>query len=465
MGGLFGVFSDSDCVEDLFYGTDYHSHLGTVRGGLAVKNSGGFQRFIKNITTAQFRSKFEKDIGKLHGNKGIGAISDYDDQPLIINSHLGVFAICTVGKINNMEILAKEALINGTHFSEMHGGEINPTELVATLISQGNSFEEGIHKVQEMIDGSCTVLILTKDGIFAARDKLGRTPLIIGEKNGSYAVTMETCAFPNLGYKTSKYLGPGEVIFVGKDGIEQKLAPRKRMQICGFLWVYYGYPASNYEDINVEVVRYRCGSSLAKNDDTEIDLVAGIPDSGTGHALGYASEARIPFSRPFVKYTPTWPRSFMPQEQSVRDEVAKMKLIPIKELINQKRLLFCEDSIVRGTQLRKTIQRLFEYGAKEVHMRPACPPLVYSCKFLNFSRSRSELDLAGRWAIKDLIGNNIEDPIDYINPESDNYKAMVEVIRKKLGLTTLKYQRLEDLVKAIGLPKEKVCTYCWDGVE
>jgi amidophosphoribosyltransferase len=465
MGGLFGVFSNKDCLEDLFYGTDYHSHLGTRRGGLAVKNAGGLQRFIKDITTSQFRSKFEKDIKKMHGNKGIGVISDFDDQPLIINSHLGVFAICTVGKINNIDVLANEALKNGTHFSEMHGGEINPTELVATLISQRSSFKEGIRKVQDMVDGSCTILILTDNGIFAARDKLGRTPLIIGEKNGSYAVTMETCAFPNLGYKISKYLGPGEVIFIGKDGLEQQIAAGKRMQICSFLWVYYGYPASNYEDINVEVVRYKCGSSLAKNDDTQIDLVAGIPDSGTGHAVGYASEAKIPYSRPFVKYTPTWPRSFMPQDQSIRDEVARMKLIPIKELINQKRLLFCEDSIVRGTQLKKTIQRLFEYGAKEVHMRPACPPLVYSCKFLNFSRSRSELDLAGRWAIKELIGKNIDDPVDYIDPESENYKAMVEVIRKRLGLTTLKYQRLEDLVSSIGLPKERVCTYCWDGID
>ena len=465
MGGLFGVFSNTDCIEDLFYGTDYHSHLGTRRGGLAVKNSGGFQRFIKNIITTQFRSKFEKDIKKMHGNKGIGVISDYDDQPLIINSHLGVFAICTVAKINNLEELAKKALQNGSHFSEMHGGEINPTEMVATIISQGNTFEEGIQRVQELIDGSCTMLILNDYGIYAARDKLGRTPLIIGEKPGSYAVAMETCAFPNLQYKITKYLGPGEVIFISENGLEQKIIPGNRMQICAFLWVYYGYPASNYEGINVEVVRYRCGSQLSRNEDIEIDLVAGIPDSGTGHGLGYANEAKIPFSRPFVKYTPTWPRSFMPQEQAIRDEVAKMKLIPIKELIKDKRLLFCEDSIVRGTQLRKTIQRLFESGATEVHMRPACPPLVYGCKFLNFSRSRSELDLAGRWAIKELIGKDIDDPAEYIDPESDNYKAMVNVIRKKLQLTTLKYQRLEDLVKAIGLPKEKLCTYCWDGVE
>ena len=465
MGGLFGIFSNTDCLEDLFYGTDYHSHLGTRRGGLAVKNEGGFQRFIKDITTSQFRSKFEKDIKKMHGNKGIGVISDYDDQPLIINSHLGVFAICTVGKINNLEDLAREALKNGSHFSEMHGGEINPTEMVATIISQGNTFEQGIQEAQDIIDGSCSMLILTNEGIYVARDKFGRTPIIIGKKPGSYAITMETCAFPNLGYVITKYLGPGEVIFINENGFEQKIAPRSKLQICGFLWVYFGYPASNYEGINVEVVRYKCGSYLAKNDDVPIDLVAGIPDSGTGHALGYASEAKIPFSRPFVKYTPTWPRSFMPQDQNIRDQVAKMKLIPIKELINDKRLLFCEDSIVRGTQLKKTIQRLYEYGAKEVHMRPACPPLVYSCKFLNFSRSRSELELAGRWAIKELIGKNIDNPKEYTDPDSDKYKAMVEVIRKKLGLTTLQYQRLADLVKAIGLPKEKLCTYCWDGVE
>ena len=465
MGGLFGVFSNRDCIDDLFYGTDYHSHLGTKRGGLAVKNSGGFQRFIKDITTSQFRSKFDKDIKKMHGNKGIGVISDYEDQPLIISSRLGVFAISTVGKINNIEELASEALQNGTHFSEMHGGEINPTEMVATIISQAATFEEGIQKVQGMIDGSCTILILTDEGIFAARDSLGRTPLVIAEKPGSYAVAMETCAFPNLGFKITKYLGPGEIVFLGENGLEQKVAPSSRLQICSFLWVYYGYPASNYEGINVESVRYKCGAYLRREDDLEIDLVAGIPDSGTAHGLGYANEAQIPYARPFVKYTPTWPRSFMPQEQSIRDIVAKMKLIPIKELIVDKRLLFCEDSIVRGTQLRRQVERLFESGAKEVHMRPACPPLVYGCKFLNFSRSRSDLDLAGRWAIKELIGEDLKNPVEYTNPESDNYKAMVNVIREKLHLTTLKYQKLENLVKAIGLPKEKLCTYCWDGVE
>jgi amidophosphoribosyltransferase len=361
--------------------------------------------------------------------------------------------------------LAEEALKNGAHFSEMHGGEINPTEMVATIISQGLTFEEGIQNVQDLIEGSCTLLILTETSIYAARDKLGRTPLILGEKAGSYAVTMETSAFPNLGYEVTKYLGPGEIILINDEGVQEVVAPGDRLQICAFLWVYYGFPASNYEGINVELVRYKCGSYLAQNDDVEIDLVAGIPDSGTGHGLGYANEAKIPFSRPYVKYTPTWPRSFMPQDQSIRDLVARMKLIPIQELIQNKRLLFCEDSIVRGTQLRKTIQRLYEIGAREVHMRPACPPLIYGCKFLNFSRSRSELDLAGRWAIEELIGRDIEDPAEYIDPESENHKAMVDVIRKRLRLTTLKYQKLENLVKAIGLPKKKLCTYCWDGVE
>jgi len=466
MGGLFGVFSENeDCVNDLFFGVDYHSHLGTVRGGLAVKNSGGFQRFIKDITTSQFRSKFKKDLTKLHGNKGIGVISDFDDQPLIIKSHLGDFAICTVGRINNLDELAKDTLKNGSHFSEMHGGEISPTEMIATLISQGNNFEEGLQHVQDLVDGSCTILILTNNGIYAARDKFGRTPLIIGKKNGNIAVTMETCAFPNLGYEVERDLGPGEIVYISKKGVECKVAPKERLQICSFLWVYYGYPASSYEGINVEHVRYKCGSYLAQNDTVDVDYIAGIPDSGTAHGLGYANQVNTPYTRPFVKYTPTWPRSFMPQDQSVRDEVARMKLIPVKEQIEGKRLLFCEDSIVRGTQLRKTIERLFDFGAKEVHMRPACPPLIYGCKFLNFSRSKSELDLAGRWAIKELIGEDIEDPKEYVNPDSDNYKKMVDIIRKRLHLTSLQYQRLENLVKAIGLPKDKLCTYCWDGVE
>jgi len=464
MGGLFGVVSNNDCVNDLFYGTDYHSHLGTVRGGLAVKNSGGLQKYIKNITTSQFRSKFEDDITKMHGNKGIGVISDYDDQPLIIKSHLGVFGIVTVGKINNIGSLAEKTLKNGITFSEMHGGEINPTEMIATLISQENTYEDGIKRVHNEIDGSCTLLILTDKGIYAARDKLGRTPLIIGKKEGSYAVTMETCAFPNLGYDIDKILGPGEIVYMDKNGIEQKVNPGKEMQICSFLWVYYGYPASSYENINVEEVRYKCGKNLAKNDKIDIDIVAGIPDSGTAHGLGYANQAKVAFLRPFVKYTPTWARSFMPQDQNIRDNVAKMKLIPIKELINGKRILFCEDSIVRGTQLKKTIERLYELGAKEVHMRPACPPLIFDCPFLNFSRSKSELDLAGRRAIRKLNGKNINNPFEYSDSNSDKYKKMVYMIRKELKLTSLKYQKLENLIDAIGLPKEKLCTFCWSGI-
>ncbi len=466
MGGLFGVVSERDCVTDLFFGTDYHSHLGTRRGGLAVLGQDGYTRFIHNIENAQFRSKFELDIPKMRGNKGIGVISDYDDQPVLIRSHLGQYAIVTVGVIHNSEELAKKAFSQRKiHFTEMGMGEINPTELVSILINQEESFEDGIERAQEAIEGSCSMLVLTDKGIYAARDRLGRTPVVIGEKNGSFAVTMETCAFPNLDYKITKYLGPGEVVLITEEGIEQKRPPRDRMQICGFLWVYYGYPASSYEGINVEAVRNRCGAALAKKDTVTVDFVAGIPDSGIGHGLGYSAEAGIPFKRPFVKYTPTWPRSFMPQDQTVRDLVAVMKLIPVREIIEGKKLLFCEDSIVRGTQLKDTIQRLYEYGATEVHMRPACPPLTYGCKFLNFSRSRSELDLAARTAIKALIGRDTQDLEDYSNPDTDKYQAMVENIRERLKLTSLRYQRLPDLVHAIGLPKEKLCTYCWDGAE
>ncbi len=466
MGGVFGVASKSDCVSDLFYGTDYHSHLGTKRGGLAVTTDHGIVRHIHDISNAQFRSKFEQDIVRMRGNSGIGVISDFEDQPLLIGSHLGLYAIVTVGVVRNAEELARRAFgKRTTHFSEMSGGEINPTELVATLINQEATFEEGIRRAQELVEGSCTILLLTARGIFVARDWLGRTPLAIGRKAGAMAVTMETCAFPNLDYEVERYLGPGEVGLLTESGYEQRLPPGDRMQICSFLWVYYGYPASSYEGINVEAARYRCGAALARNDNVKVDMVAGIPDSGTGHALGYANEARLPPTRPFVKYTPTWPRSFMPQDQSVRDLVARMKLIPIKELIQGKRLLFCEDSIVRGTQLRDTIQRLYDFGATEVHMRPACPPLVYGCKFLNFSRSRSELDLAGRKAIKELTGKDGTDLKEFACDCSEKHCAMVERIRQTLRLTTLKYQKLDDLVAAIGLPKEKLCTYCWDGKE
>ncbi len=466
MGGLFGVVSQKDCVIDLFYGTDYHSHLGTKRGGLAVLNPEGFTRFIHNIENAQFRSKFELDVLNMKGNKGIGVISDFDDQPVLIRSHLGKYAIVTVGVIQNSEELAKRAFSQRRiHFTEMGMGEINPTELVSTLINQEGTFEDGIQEAQEAIEGSCSMLVLTDKGVYAARDKLGRTPVIIGKKNGGFAVTMETCAFPNLDYVISKSLGPGEVVLITEEGIEQKKPPRGRMQICGFLWVYYGYPASSYEGINVEAVRNRCGATLAKRDKVTVDFVAGIPDSGIGHGLGYASEAGVPFKRPFVKYTPTWHRSFIPQDQDMRDLVAKMKLIPVREIIEGKKLLFCEDSIVRGTQLKDTIQRLYDHGALEVHMRPACPPLTYGCKFLNFSRSRSELDLAARIAIKALIGRDTQDLEEYSNADTDKYESMVENIRERLKLTTLRYQRLPDLVQAIGLPKEKLCTYCWDGAE
>ncbi len=466
MGGFFGIASKNDCVNDLFYGTDYHSHLGTMRGGLAVQSAKGITRFIHDITNSQFRGKFENDIHKLSGNLGIGVISDMEDQPLVISSHLGKYAIVTVGKINNIEELAAKAFTKRTtHFSEMGGGGINPTELVATLINQEETFEKGIQQAQEVIEGSCSMLLMTKSGLFAARDKLGRTPIIIGKKDGSFAATMETCAFPNLSFTDNYYLGPGEIMFLSPDGIKQCKPPEEKMQICSFLWVYYGYPSSSYESINVENSRYRCGACLSQNDDVEVDLVAGIPDSGTAHAIGYANDARVPYGRPFVKYTPTWPRSFMPQNQQIRDLVASMKLIPIKELISDKRLLFCEDSIVRGTQLQDTVQRIYDFGAKEVHMRPACPPLIYGCKFLNFSRSKSVFDLAARRAIRELEGENITDFSEYADCNSDKHNAMVDIIGKRLHLTSLKYQKLDNLIKAIGLPKEKLCTYCWDKCE
>ncbi|HOW85410.1 MAG TPA: amidophosphoribosyltransferase [Candidatus Aminicenantes bacterium] len=465
MGGLFGVVGVNDVVEDLFYGTDYHSHLGTKRGGLAAGNGASIVRYIHNIENAQFRSKFGEDVGKLHGNRGIGVISDYEDQPLLIRSHLGNYAIATVGVIKNIDDLVARAFRGKClHFSEMRGGEINPTELVAAMINREDTFEDGIRAVWEFIRGSSSLLILTDGAILAARDKLGRTPLILGKKPGSFAVSMETCAFPNLDYEIDRCLGPGEIVRITADGVETLMPARDKLQICSFLWVYYGYPASSYEGINVETVRNRCGAYLARNDDVKIDLVAGIPDSGIGHGLGYAAEAGIPFRRPFVKYTPTWARSFMPQHQDIRDQVARMKLIPIHEIIRGHKLLFCEDSIVRGTQLKDTIQRLYASGAVEVHMRPACPPLAYGCKYLNFSRSRTELDLAARKAVAALEGPELKDLRDYTRADSDRYRAMVDWIARTLSLTTLRYQRLEDLVSAIGLPKSKLCTYCWDGV-
>lgn len=462
MGGLFGTVSKDDCVSDLFYGTDYHSHLGTRRGGLAVHGSTGFSRSIHNIENNYFRSKFEADLPRFSGNSGIGIISDNDPQPLLIGSHMGTFAIVTVGKINNTEELEQRALGKKKHFLETSGGVINPTELASMLICEEESIEDGIRNAQEAIQGSCSMLLLTQKGIYAARDRLGRTPVVIGKKEGAFAVASESCAFPNLGYKVEKQLGPGETIFLTADGYEQRNRPGDKMQICAFLWVYYGYPATQYEGINVEFVRNRCGAALARNDEVEIDFVAGIPDSGIGHAIGYANEKKIPYLRPFVKYTPTWPRSFMPQNQEVRDLVAKMKLIPIRSMIEGKRILFCEDSIVRGTQLKDNIQILFDYGASEVHMRPACPTLIFPCEFLNFSTSRSRLDLAGRSVINEIEVGEEENLDEYYTPGSKEYVEMVDRIRQRLRLTTLQYQKLDDLVDAIGLPKEKLCTHCWD---
>jgi len=446
----------------LFYGTDYHSHLGTRRGGLAVHSSAGFSRSIHNIENNYFRSKFEADLPKFSGNSGIGVISDNDPQPLLIGSHMGTFAIVTVGKINNTEELEQRALRKKRHFLETSGGVINPTELASMLICEEESIEAGIRNAQEAIQGSCSMLLLTQKGIYAARDRLGRTPVVIGKKEGAFAVASESCAFPNLGYQVEKHLGPGETVFLTADGYEQRNKPGDNMQICAFLWVYYGYPATQYEGLNVELVRNRCGSALARNDKVEVDFVAGIPDSGIGHAIGYANEKKIPYLRPFVKYTPTWPRSFMPQNQDVRDLVARMKLIPIKSMIEGRRILFCEDSIVRGTQLKDNIQILFDYGASEVHMRPACPTLIFPCEFLNFSTSRSRLDLAGRSVINEIEVGEEENLDEYYTPGSEKYVEMVERIRQRLRLTTLQYQKLDDLVDAIGLPKEKLCTHCWD---
>ncbi len=466
MSGFFGVVADDDCVEDLFYGTDYHSHLGTRRAGIAVEAESGIQRVIHDITDSPFRSKFQDERRAMKGRVGIGVISDYEDQPLIIRSHLGVYAIVTIGVIKNTEELVSKAFAHrNVHFSEMSGGELNATELIATLINAEASFEEGIAKAQAAIKGSCSLLLLTQNGIYAARDRFGKTPVIIGRKSGAYAVSFETSAFPNLGYEVERELGPGEVVLISHKGVEQRVAPGNLMSICAFLWVYYGYPSSTYEDVNVEETRNRCGAALARRDTVAVDMVAGIPDSGVGHGIGYAAEARMPYRRPFVKYTPTWPRSFMPPIQATRELVAKMKLIPVREIIIGKRLLFCEDSIVRGTQLKDTVRRLYEYGAKEVHMRPACPPLVFGCPFLNFSRSRSELDLAARRAIKELEGQDAVRLDEYTSEGSEAYEAMVERIATRLGVTTLRYQRLGDMIEAIGLAREKLCTFCWTGCD
>ena len=462
MSGFFGITSKNDCLMDLYYGTDYHSHLGTRFGGLAVATSKGFKRSIHNLEHSYFRTKFEPDLPQLQGDWGIGIISDLEPQPIIVNSHLGRFAVVSVGKVCNIDQLEAEALSKKRHFSETGGTRINPTELIAMFITEEDSFESGIANVQKRVEGSCSMLVLTEKGLYAARDRLGRTPIAVGKKEGSYAVASETSSFSPLDYEIDYYLGPEEILFITPEGFEQRQKPGDKLQICSFLWVYFGYPSSNYEGINVEECRYRCGEALARNDNVEADFVSGIPDSGIGHAIGYCNERKISYKRPYVKYTPTWPRSFMPQNQKMRDLVAKMKLIPNKGLIQGKKIIFCEDSIVRGTQLEEKIKALFELGVKEVHMRVACPPLVFPCKFHNFSTSRTTLELASRKAIFELTGNETTDLDVYTQDDSEKRNAMVAQIQNRIGATTLKYQKISDLVNAIGLPIEKLCTNCWD---
>jgi amidophosphoribosyltransferase len=464
MSGFFGSISKRDCVKDVFYGTDYHSHLGTKRAGLAFySEEKGFQRAIHSLEDGNFRNKFDHDIPGFSGKSGIGVISDHEAQPIVVTSHLGRFAVATVSKIVNIDELEQQFLKQRRTFSETSQGSVNPTELVAMLIAECEDFIAGINNVYDRVKGSCSILILTENSLIAARDKLGRTPVIIGRKDGAFAVSFETCAFPNLDFETEYYLGPGEITELTPDGYQQLRKPNDKMQICSFLWVYFGYPPSFYENINVDDVRYRCGKALAKNDNINADFVAGIPDSGIGHAMGYSNEKQLPLKRPYAKYTPTWPRSFMPQVQETRDLVAKMKLIPNKSVINGKSGVFLDDSIVRGTQLKDNVQHLHASGIREVHMRIACPPLTHGCEFLNFSRSRSILDLATRRTIKQLENREDADISEYSDETSGKYAVMVDTIRKNLGLTSLKYQKLNDLVEAIGLPKEKLCTHCWDG--
>ena len=466
MGGFFGVASKKDCILELFYGVDYHSHLGTRRGGMAAHGAGGFCRAIHNIENSPFRTKFERDVEEMEGNLGIGCISDSEPQPLLIQSHLGSYAITTVGRLDNEDELLKEVMNGSTHFQEMSSGKINATELVASMICKKESIVEGIRYVQERVKGSITMLVMTKDGIYAARDRLGRTPLVIGQKKDAYCASFESFAYINLGYTNYKELGPGEIVYITPESVETVSPAGEEMKICSFLWVYYGYPTSTYEGINVEEMRYNCGKMLARRDNVEVDYAAGVPDSGIAHAIGYANEAGVPFARPFIKYTPTWPRSFMPTKQSQRNLIARMKLIPVDALIKGKKMLLIDDSIVRGTQLRETTEFLYQSGAKEVHIRPACPPLLFGCKYLNFSRSKSELDLITRRIIKEREGDQAEDVLmDYANPDSQNYKEMVDEIRKQLNFTSLRFHRLDDMEKSIGISPCKLCTYCWSGKE
>ncbi len=470
MGGFFGVASKEDCVLELFYGVDYHSHLGTRRGGMATYGEEGFNRAIHNIQNSPFRTKFDRDVGEMKGNLGIGCISDFEPQPLLICSKLGSFAITTVGKVNNYDKLLSQLYNRAhSHFQEMTNGQVNVTELIAALICEKETIVEGIQYVQEIVDGSMTLLVLTKDGIYAARDRYGRTPLVVGRKDGAFCVSFESHAYINLGYTDYKELGPSEIAFITPEEVKTVSPARDEMRICSFLWVYYGYPTSSYEGVNVEEMRYKCGSMLAKRDGDSVhpDIVAGVPDSGIAHAIGYANESGIPYARPFIKYTPTWPRSFMPTNQSQRNLIARMKLIPVQALIENKKLLLIDDSIVRGTQLRETTEFLYNSGAKEVHVRPACPPLLYGCKYLNFSRSKSEMELITRRTIKEREGDNCPQEVlnEYADPCSLRYAQMIEDIRKQQNFTTLRYHRLDDLLASIGIEPCKVCTYCFNGKE
>lgn len=453
---------------DLFFGVDYHSHLGTRRGGMAVYSDKGFERAIHNIENSPFRTKFEKDVEEMSGTMGIGCISDYEPQPLIVRSHLGNYAITTVGRINNEKELIDRALARGgLHFLEMSGGKVNATELVASLINEGTDLISGLRHVQEMVDGSMSVLLLTKDGIYAARDKFGRTPIILGSKENAICASFESFSYLNLGYTPLRELGPGEIVRIDRAlNVTVESPPRDKMKICAFLWIYYGYPTSSYEGVNVEAMRNRCGHVMAQHDHADVDYIAGIPDSGTPHAIGYANESGIPFARPFIKYTPTWPRSFMPTNQEMRNLVAHMKLIPVEELIRDKRLLFIDDSIVRGTQMGGTAKFLYDSGAKEVHIRSACPPILFGCKYLNFSRSSSEMELITRRTIMELEGEGgLDHLFEYADSKTERYKKMVDAIAKKLDFTSLGYQTLEGMLEAIGLPADQVCTYCWTGRE
>ena len=473
MGGFFGTISKRDCVLDVFFGVDYHSHLGTRRGGMAIYDAAdGFQRQIHNIENSPFRTKFERDLSQFHGTSGIGCISDTDPQPLLVRSHLGLYAITTVGIINNAESLVEKYFSDHGHqFMAQSNGKINETELVAALINQCDTLVDGIRHAQDVVDGSTTILILTPDGIIAARDKLGRLPVLVGKNEDGYCVSFESFAYQKLGYQTCYELGPREIVQITAEGCESLSPAGEKMRICAFLWTYYGYPNSNYEGMNVEVMRYRNGEIMARDEVSrgmlpKVDYVAGVPDSGVPHAIGFANRSGKPFARPFVKYTPTWPRSFMPANQAVRNQVAKMKQIPVPELIEGKKLLFVDDSIVRGTQLRETVEFLYASGAAEVHMRSACPPIMYACKYLNFSRNNSDMDLLARRTVQELEGDEGQNHIgEYADASTERGQCLLKTICQQLGFDSLGYQSLDGLLEAIGIDRDKICTYCWTGKE